>query len=253
MFIIIEMEPAPGLPRLVNIVIFREFVPYERLMCNELRRLSCAQGIRQLFVVMNPAAEVVRLVGDILYIPGAESVGGILHKTVEAMRYCLQNIPFDFLIRSNSSTVIDFAALAPVLAELDSKVITYASTQWFHIREAPGDYDEVWGGLPPAPAPGAAPPLHTFASGTNIMLSRPAVEHLVSHPVGPDVRFADDVSIGDMLLRVCEPCQLKPAMQWDSDAPGATVYRNRKEEDRSVDVQRMQKIVDRLVGAAGPY
>jgi hypothetical protein len=253
MIIIIGMEPASGLPRLVNIVVFREFVPHERLMCNELRRLSCAQGIRQLFVVMNPAAESVRLVGDILYIPGAESVDGILYKTVEAMRYCLQCIPFDFLIRSNISTVIDFAALAPVLAELDSKVITYASTQWFHIREVPGDYSQVWGGLPPAPAAGADPPLHTFASGTNIVLSRPAVEHLVSHPIGPNARVADDVSIGDMLLRVCEPCQLKPAMQWDNDTPGATVYRNRKEDDRDVDVRRMQKTVDRLVGAAGSY
>ena len=253
MLIIIGMEPASGLPRLVNIVIFREFVPHERLMCNELRRLSCAQGIRQLFVVMSPAAEGVRLVGDILYIPGAESVGGILHKTVEAMRYCLQCIPFDFLIRSNISTVVDFAALAPVLAELDAGAITYASTQWFHIREAPpGDVDEVWGGLPPAAA-GADQPLHTFASGTNIVLSRPAVEYLISHPIAPNARIADDVSIGDMLLRVCEPCQLKPAMQWDNDTPGATVYRNRKEDDRDVDVQRMQKTVDRLVGAAGPY
>lgn len=64
-----------------------------------------------------------------------------------------------------------------------------------------------------------------FASGTDIVLSRPAVEYLVLHAA--DLRTVD-------------------APRWGDDAPGAAASRGQPE---SVYVLRMRKIVDRLVAA----
>jgi hypothetical protein len=75
-----------------------------------------------------------------------------LHKTLEALAYCARNYAFDFCVRSNVSTVIDFARLP--LGELDEGV-QYASTYIWH---------------------GDAP----FASGTNIFLSRAAVAYVLA-------------------------------------------------------------------------
>ena len=192
---------------------FRENDPHERLMCNELRRLSCAQQVRQLFVAMNPAVDGPRLVGDILYIPGAESTPGVLHKAVEAMRYCLQHIPFDVLIRSKASTVIDFTAIAcPVAGAAAAEPLAAAEPEPFAAAE-------------PEPFAAAEGLLQMFASGTDIVLSRPAVEYLVLHAA--DLRTVD-------------------APRWGDDAPGAAASRGQPE---SVYVLRMRKIVDRLVAA----
>ena len=232
-------------PRVVNVVIFNETVAYEAEMIHELRRLNAVRGVRQLFVVLDPAADAIRLEGDMLRVPGVETYApGILHKTIEAMRYVLRETEFDFLVRSNISTVVDFAALAPVLAELDAGQPVYASTRWFHFIEGVYHRDGI-------PADGVREK-NTFAAGTNIMLSRPAVEHLVSHADGLEMHLPDDVAIGNAMLRVCEPRQLTPEEQYCNDAPGATVYRNRTDFSdwvRTVDVLRMRKIVDRLVAA----
>ena len=230
-------------PRLVNVVLFRENDPHERLMCNELRRLSCAQQVRQLFVAMNPAVDGPRLVGDILYIPGAESTPGVLHKAVEAMRYCLQHIPFDVLIRSKASTVIDFTAIAcPVAGAAAAEPLAAAEPEPFAAAEPEPFAAEPEPFAAAEPEPFAAEPepfaaaepepfaaaeglLQMFASGTDIVLSRPAVEYLVLHAA--DLRTVD-------------------APRWGDDAPGAAASRGQPE---SVYVLRMRKIVDRLVAA----
>jgi hypothetical protein len=151
-------------PRLVNVVLFCENVPHEQLMCNELRRLGCAQGVRQLFVAMHPAVDGPRLVGDILYIPGTESMPSVQHKIVEAMRYCLQHIPFDVLVQSNISTVVDFTAITyPDVADTARADTAGADT----------------------------------AGADSTVLSRPAVEHFVLHADGARLYTANGVAIGD--------------------------------------------------------
>ena len=84
-------------------------------------------------------------------------------------------------------------------------------------------------------------------------MSRPAVEYMVSHADALDMSIPDDVEIGKELLRVCEPYQLMPAEQYCDDKPGGIVYRNRTDYTdyvRAVDVQRMVRIVDRLLSSA---
>ncbi len=233
-------------PRVVNVVIFNEAASYEHEMIHELRRLNRMRRVTQLFVVLDVTVHSMRLDGDVLRVPGVETYApGILHKTVEAMKYYMREAEFDFLVRSNVSTVIDFAALVPVLVEFDATQIVYASTRWFHFIEKIYHRDGI-------PSEGIREKC-TFAAGTNIVLSRPAVEHIVANADGLEMYIPDDVAIGKELLRVCEPHQITPAEQYCDDKPGAIVYRNRTDFTdfvRTVDILRMRKIVDRLLAIA---
>ena len=181
--------------------------------------------VRQLFVrLCAETTAVVERDGEIL-VPGTESfVPGILHKTLEALAHCARRYAFDFCVRSNASTVIDFARLP--LDELDEPDgrVAYASTY-------------VWRGDAP------------FASGTNIVLSRAAVEYVLAHRAELDMRVIDDVALGALLRRVTAPVQLSVPMAWNAEFDAASVvYRNRVER-RADDVARMRRIVDAMLRA----
>ena len=88
-------------------------------------------------------------------------VPGILKKTLLAFKY-LNNIDYDYLIRSNISTIIDFNRL---ISYLDKNPIDYygagklVNLQW----TGGGMLDSTWRGT-------------LFASGTSIIFTKKAVE-----------------------------------------------------------------------------
>ena len=213
--------------RIVNLVIYNESVSYERLMRRELERLmGRLRDVKTLFVSLRPDCTSVHEEGGTLSVPGHETfIPGILHKTIEAIHYCVREVRFDFVVRSNISTVIDFGRLTGMLPRESGAV--YAST-W------------IWGSHVPSGA---------FASGTNIILNDEAARYILKmrHEINMDV--IDDVSIGNLLRRVTIPRQLQPMMTWNADTPDGVVFRNRS-DDRLVDVTRMRQIIDRITGQA---
>ena len=220
--------------RFVNVVIFHEGVPHEREMKAHLQRLS-PPSVRQIFVTMREGPDSYDKHSGVLYVSGSEShtpldvqshIPGILHKSIVAMRHCLDTLEFDFLVRSNISTVIDFGRL-PV-DELPRGVAYGSTCVWYR-------------GEPRA-----------FASGTNIILSRAATELLVSAEL--DMTTIDDVAIGAFFARAgVTPTQLSSAMVWDTDDERGVVFRNRdfSDETRATDVRRIGQIVDRLLKRDG--
>ena len=116
--------------RVVNLVIYDEAQEHERLMRHELVRLARhTRDVTQLFVTMSPHCDVAHQRGDVLYVPGCESyIPGILHKTLEAMEYCVRNLAFDVIVRSNISTVIDFRRLP--LHELTDTLVYASAYMW---------------------------------------------------------------------------------------------------------------------------
>lgn len=219
--------------RFANVVIFHEGVPHEREMKAQLRRL-CPPSVRQIFVTMRAGLpDSYDRDSGVLYVSGSESrtpldvqshIPGVLHKSIVAMRHCLDTLEFDFLVRSNISTVIDFGRL-PV-DELP-RGVAYGSTCVWHSGEP-----------------------RAFASGTNIILSRAATELLVSRSAELDMTTIDDVAIGAFFARAgVAATQLSSAMVWDTDDERGVVFRNRdfSDETRAADVRRMGQIVDRLL------
>ena len=216
--------------RIVNLVIYDESSEYERRMQAELRRLlrdgMHGLSIKQLFVSCQPTlASTTHEAGDMLHVQCTESyVPGILQKTLEAMRHCTEAYAFEFLVRSNISTIIDFRRLQTELPATSDAL--YASSSVFHLDE----------------------PDQSFASGTNVILNRRAVEYATANVDYAQFDVPDDVALGEVLRRVTTPRVIPVAMYWNEDNPGGVVFRNRDDaQDRSKDVARMATIVDRIV------
>ena len=215
--------------RIVNLVIYDERNDHERQMQSQLQRLfrdaNYASYTRQLFIACDPTSLEAQENNHMLYVGCEESYApGILQKSIKAMQFCLQTFDFDILIRSNISTIIDFDRLP--MTELTSNEVLYASTSIMHLNE----------------------PEKAFASGTNIILNRNAVEYIVTHSDALDIQKPDDVAIGEILRGVATPYQTSTLMTWDEDNPSGVVFRNRDpNHDRSKDVRRMESIVSMIL------
>jgi hypothetical protein len=208
--------------RVVNIVIYNDAHEHERSMKLELVRLArLTRDVKSLFVSLSTCSDMHERDG-VLHVPGTESfVPGILHKTMEALAYCVRHFQFDFVVRSNISTVIDFPRLP--LHELTDPIVYASAYMWNKDDRA-----------------------NAFASGTNIILNRAAVEFLLAYRDRIDHGVIDDVAIGRALTPVAVPRQLSTEMVWNGEDRTGLVFRNRS-DDRAEDVARMRRIVDRII------
>ena len=119
---------------------------------------------------------------DIIYINGKETfIPGILEKTLLAFKY-LNNIDYDYLVRSNISTIIEFNKL---ISYLEKYPIDYygagklVNLQW----TGGGIFDSTWYGT-------------LFASGTSIIFTKKAVDEIVNNMNLVRMDIIDDVSLG---------------------------------------------------------
>lgn len=126
----------------------------------------------------------------ILQIPGSESfVPGILEKTWSALQWASQlEIHYDYVVRSNISTVVNFQNLEDALRvnPIDYGGCHVLTLAW--LDEAGGIVDSSLLGT-------------RFASGTCIIWSAPCVSRLVQHG-DVDTSIIDDVSIALTMQRL---------------------------------------------------
>lgn len=127
-----------------------------------------------------------------LRIPGHESyIPGILNKTWQAFHWAMHKMrPFDYMVRSNSSTLINFDNLVRQLRETP---VEYAGIHTFTLNwQTPksGVYDSTHHGT-------------TFASGTAIIWNAPTFELLMSQGEPYlDRSLVDDVALGVAMKRL---------------------------------------------------
>lgn len=197
------------------------------------------------YAYSNTITDNFSLQDDILYIKGSETyVPGILLKTIQAFRYFESNISeYDYIIRSNISTIVNFELLCQRLQQYP---IEYGgglnNLQWLH-PEA-GVKDKTWFGT-------------DFASGTCIIFSQGAFIQMMSQIHNVRLDIIDDLAIG-ILFREHIP-NIKP--KWiqkysmhflkclitDSvDYKHTILYRNRTDSDRFIDVKHMAFILSQL-------
>jgi hypothetical protein len=174
--------------------------------------------------------------GNVLKIKGTESyLPGILDKTVKAMEYVVDN-DFDYLVRSNISTIVDFELLDK---ELSKKPIEYGGgliNTLQNIDKSGGIVDETYFGL-------------KYVSGTAIVFSKKTLKQMIENKDKLNYKLIDDVAIG-LLMR--DELQ-KPAQQVgsflfvsDKDQIGEKryVFYRHRSSDRETDVKNMQMIVE---------
>jgi hypothetical protein len=192
--------------------------------------------------------EAYKMEGNMLKIKGKETyVPGILEKTVKAMEY-VENDEYDYLVRSNISTIVDFKLLDE---ELEKKPIEYGGgliNNLQRLDENAGIKDETHFGL-------------NYVSGTAIIMSKSILKEMIKQKDKMDYKIVDDVSIGVLMhfLKKSPVIVKEGSFLIVSDTNGDAekiikmisekpyiFYRNRN-NDRKTDVKQMRIVIDHLM------
>jgi hypothetical protein len=131
--------------------------------------MNSCNNIKSFFIKYDEnLQEDIVLVDDTIYMKGVESyIPGCLDKTVKSIEYCLHNYNFDFIFRTNMSSVVDLNKLYDLL----NHNIGYSGII--------GDY---FG--------------EQYVSGAGILISKNNCEMLINNKNSLDYNVIDDVSIG---------------------------------------------------------
>lgn len=120
----------------------------------------------------------------ILNIKGSETfIPGILDKTIKAFKFINDNYKFDYVIRSNISTIIDFNLLTKYLENNYTDYGGGMKLSLYKIETSYGIHDSTYFGT-------------EYASGTSIIISRKVIENIINNQNKLLYTFIDDVALG---------------------------------------------------------
>jgi hypothetical protein len=173
-----------------------------------------------------------------LYIRGKDTfIPGILEKTVLAMEYGMNNYSFDYLVRSNISTIVQMDRLTSFLekSELEYGGVRFSvdSLQPYY-----GITDNKYFGT-------------DYASGICILLSKRCVSEILYAKDELDMNVIDDVAIG-VLVNKLDISAVYVEDYWfvppniSNIERHSMIYRNHN-ADREKDIKNMKVILDELL------
>jgi hypothetical protein len=226
--------------KILNLILYNNSSEYND-MRDALRRYLKSTGVTYFFYCYDEnITSDYTLNDDIILIKGPETfLPGIFKKTIIAMEICLNlKFKFDYIIRSNISTIVDFTLLSDYLKKEN---VTYGGSAIFTlswIDPAYGIYDHRYDGL-------------KYIQGTGIVLSRKMVELIVNAKNDLNYSVIDDVGIGlyfQSLNISPQPLNHDYKFVYNADCivHNALFYRN-KRTDRKEDVKAMEKITQALM------
>jgi hypothetical protein len=178
---------------LLHLVLYSKDVPEYKDMYQQTSQFYKHMQIKTLYYTFRwNQVEPFLVEGDILYIKGEESlVPGVLEKTLEVLRYT-SDIDYDYIIRSNISTVVDFRVLLQRLLQYDRALFHYGGAFTLNLKWIDPPYgivDQTYWDT-------------TYVSGTCVILSKYIVSLLLndlkSH-IPHDV--VDDVALGYVIQK----------------------------------------------------
>jgi hypothetical protein len=198
------------------------------------------------FVVMREnQTNLVEQENDIIYVKEKEHVLNVLYKTITALEYLFQKNEYDFVIRSNISTIIHIPKLLQYLHTIP-KTLIYTSSEFLNLKwldpRAGIHNNSLFGTI--------------YASGISITLSNDTVKYLINNKDKLRHDIVDDVSIG-LFFQTYNPLLLKEgnkymsselhtnAVTQNTNIDDYIFFRN-KSSNRMVDIQIMDLIVKKL-------
>ena len=179
--------------KILNLVLYSKDNSYDKMY--DITRRYYAKfypQVKTIYYLFDDSISNPTFKDDILLIPGKESyLPGILDKTIKAIDIT-KNMDYDYLLRSNISTVVNIKMLLNYLTR-NPDVDYGGSWALTHIRKGfrdplNGINDDRYDGL-------------DFISGTGIILSRNAVRNILENKNKIYYTVVDDVSIGFFFQR----------------------------------------------------
>ena len=179
---------------------------------------------------------------NMIYIKGVESyVPGILEKTMKAFEIT-KNMEYDFLLRSNISTVVDYSKLNEVLYEIPDNVIYAGGSCRIHTWLDP-DYGihNVYN-IP-------------FVIGSSIILKKEGVDKLIENKFLLDETIIDDFAFGIFFNSFGEkPYGFDSYYRHNLNCMTNDVifYRNRvsygtEVVDRTIEIDNMTNVIQQII------
>lgn len=239
-------EPFTSNITFINLVLYSNDKEYDKMYDLTKKYYSRFSNVKTIYYKFNEdQPDEYELNGDILLIKGKETyIPGILEKTVKAFQYIENHYKFDYVIRSNISTIVDFDLLTEYL---QGTPIQYGGGLKNIIN---GDKNH--------------PDLENlvYASGTSIIFSRTVLKEFLNKKQHIRNDLIDDVSIGllmrDHLPNITQHYIPENRFIFIPDEYGDRskvmdiirdksyiFYRNRQ-PDRKIDVKQMEIIIDYL-------
>lgn len=129
---------------------------------------------------------------DILHIKGGPETRypGLLEKTIKALEYiCSTNIihNYDYVLRTDGSTIVNFDLLFPLLRQNPIKFyggILINNLEWLDYPS--GIFDTKWFGT-------------LYVSGSNIIWTKQSVQFMIENKTNLHYELVDDLSIGILM------------------------------------------------------
>jgi len=225
-------------PTILHLVLYSRDPNYDKMYEITHKYYSKFGNVTTLYYTFDEnLVEATKKEGDILYIRGKDTfIPGVLEKTIVAMEYGMENYSFDYLVRSNISTIVEMDKLTRFL---ENSNLEYGGVRMLIDSAQPyyGITDERYFGT-------------DYASGVCILMSQRCVRNILDAKDQIDITVIDDVAIGVLIKKLDIPMEYMDDM-WSVplnissiDQP-SMIYRNHN-GDRSKDVKNMQVIIDEL-------
>lgn len=234
----------------LHLVLYSDDKEYNKMKKITQKYYNVFKNVKTIYYKFdNTIKEDYKLEDGLLKIKGNETfIPGILDKTIKAFDY-VKDYEYDYLVRSNISTIINFKLLDDRLA---IKPVEYSggeihNLQW--LDEKSGIIDKIYFGL-------------QFVAGTAIIFSKKTLRELLQNKQKINYTLIDDVSIGlfmrDILNKPAKNIKnnnfiyvpntngnKKRLIKIISEKP-YIFYRNNN-IDRTIDVNNMKLIVNYLL------
>lgn len=252
--------------KILNLVLYSENEEYKEMYNLTREYYKNIMNIDTIYYRFKNDIEYPIIEGDILYIPGSETfIPGVLDKTVKAFQYVYDNINisyYDYIIRTNISTIVNFVLLKEQLSSLNfdtnntnnnnnnNKKIDYGSGLVNILRDVDklsGIVDSTYFGL-------------KFCSGTSIIFSPSLFKNIVENKKYLKYNIIDDVAIGILIKELfpkiypVEIGNFEYIKDYKENLIGIkndlnfnkTIFFRNKNDDRRTDVKQMNYIINIL-------
>jgi hypothetical protein len=237
-FLFIKEEPFTNIitvpkvqPKILHLVLFsHDNGPYDMMYQLTSKFYKSFPNVTTYYYSFDPNIEgIYQIKDDILYIKGDEGyIPNILDKTMKAFDYFNKRMDYDYIVRSNISTIINFNLLSEKLLH---DTLDYGGTSSALNWLAPdyGIVDEKYFGL-------------NFVSGLCIILSKKIVNKILENRANLNYNIIDDVAIG-ILIRDYIP---NTKLTTYNNYLDSIFFRNRT-TDRYNDIENMKLIINNIM------
>ena len=172
--------------RILLLFIYSESEAYNKMLDLQRKYVNTHPEITSYFIQFrNDQSNIIEIENDMIFVKGEEHILNITAKTLLAMEYLLyqQNLIFDFVVRTNVSTVFNFTELVKYCNQIPIKNIytggCILNLQW--LDHSCGIYDEELFGT-------------IYAQGTCIFLSYDVACNIIENRDKIRTDIVDDVA-----------------------------------------------------------